>query len=177
VPGLLQTEAYARHIIGGYNQVDPIAPGMVDRLVSIRLRRQQILARHPAPQMSVVLDQSILMRRVGGPEIMQEQLSRLARETERPGMTLQILPLETQHNLFAASFTLFGFGARNDAVLHDVVSTEQLTTALSVEGERETYLYSITFQQLAAAALDPVSSQALILDTAKSYRHEVDAAS
>jgi transcriptional regulator with XRE-family HTH domain len=172
VPGLLQTEAYARHIISGYNQVDPIAPGMVERLVRIRMRRQQILAREPAPLMSVVLDESVLRRRVGGPEIMHEQLSRLAIETERPQVTLRILPLEAQHTVFGASFTIFSFGTRDDAVLHDVVSTEQLTTAFSVEGERDTYLYTIAFQQLVAAALDPVSSRALILDTAESQRYE-----
>jgi transcriptional regulator with XRE-family HTH domain len=170
VPGLLQTEAYARHIIGGYNQVDPIAPGMVERLVRIKLRRQQVLTREPAPDVSLVLDESVLTRRVGGPQIMHEQLSRLAREAGQPHITLRILPLGADHTVFGASFTLFGFGTRDDAVLHDVVTTEQLTTAFTIEGERDTYLYSIAFQQLAAAALDPASSRALIVDTAASYR-------
>jgi transcriptional regulator with XRE-family HTH domain len=173
VPGLLQTEAYARHIIAGYNQVDPIAPAMVERLVRIRLRRQQVLTREPAPEVSVVLDESVLRRRVGGPDVMREQLSRLARAAERPSMTLRILPLAAEHAIFGPSFTLFRFGSRDDPVLHDVVSTEQLTTALSVEGERETYLYGIAFQRLAAAALDPASSEALILDTAECYQHEI----
>jgi transcriptional regulator with XRE-family HTH domain len=171
VPGLLQTEAYARHIIGGYNHIDPIAPGMVDRLVRIRLRRQKVLARDPAPDVSVVLDESVLRRRVGGIQTMHEQLGRLARETERSCLTLRILPLDAQHTIFGASFTIFGFGTSTDAALHDVVSTEQLTTGFSVEGERDTYLHSIAFQQLAAAALDPAASRALILNTAESYRH------
>jgi transcriptional regulator with XRE-family HTH domain len=65
VPGLLQTEAYARHLIAGYGQVDPIPPGQVDRLVRARLRRQDILARDVPPRLSVVLDESVLRRRVG----------------------------------------------------------------------------------------------------------------
>ena len=62
-PGLLQTEAYARHIISGYNQIEPVAPGMIERLVRIRMQRQQVLNRDPATQLSVVLDESVLNRR------------------------------------------------------------------------------------------------------------------
>src|SRR5215510_3114944 len=65
VAGLLQTEAYARHIIGSYNQVEPIAPGMIERLVKVRMRRQQVLTREPGLQLTVVLDESVLKRRIG----------------------------------------------------------------------------------------------------------------
>src|SRR6266704_1418134 len=65
VPGLLQTEAYARHIISSYSQVEPIAPGMIERLVKVRMQRQRALTRESAPQLSVVLDESILRRRIG----------------------------------------------------------------------------------------------------------------
>jgi transcriptional regulator with XRE-family HTH domain len=62
VTGLLQTEAYARHIISSYGQVEPIAPRMVDRLVSVRMQRQQVLEREPPVQLSVVFDESVLRR-------------------------------------------------------------------------------------------------------------------
>ena len=65
VPGLLQTQAYARHIIGSYSRIEPIAPGMVERLVRVRMRRQQVLNREPGLQLSVVLDESVLRRRIG----------------------------------------------------------------------------------------------------------------
>src|SRR6266581_1479456 len=65
VPGLLQTEAYARHIISSYNQVEPIAPGMIERLVRVRIRRQELLNRQPGLQLSVVLDESGLRSGVG----------------------------------------------------------------------------------------------------------------
>jgi len=60
VTGLLQTEAYARHIISSYNQVERVSPGMIERLVKIRMQRQQVLTREPLPQISVVLDESVL---------------------------------------------------------------------------------------------------------------------
>jgi transcriptional regulator with XRE-family HTH domain len=168
VPGLLQTEGYARHVISSYGQVEPIAPGMIERMVRVRMRRQEGLARDPALQLSVVLDESVLRRRIGADAVMHEQLKRLVREADRPNITLQILPLDAQHTLFAESFVIFRFGPDNDAMLQDVVSAEHLRNAFSVEGERETYLHRIAFKMLADSALDPAESRALICDAAQS---------
>jgi hypothetical protein len=169
VAGLLQTEAYARHIIGSYNQVEPIAPGMIERLVKVRMRRQQVLTREPGLQLSIVLDESILRRRIGNESVMYEQLQRLVREADRPNVNLQILPLDAQHTVFGESFVIFRFGPDADAILQDVVSAEHLKNDFSVEGERETYLHRLAFQVLVGAALDPASSRELVMETAESY--------
>jgi transcriptional regulator with XRE-family HTH domain len=168
VTGLLQTEAYARHIVSSYSRVEPIAPGMIGRMVRVRMRRQQVLNRDGL-QLSVVLDESVLKRRVGDDLVMYEQLQRLAREAERPNLTLQILPLDAQHTVFGESFVIFGFGEDSDAMLQDVVSTEHLRSGFTLEGERETYLHRIAFQMLAQASLDPAASRELILETAESH--------
>src|SRR5215470_12036353 len=168
VTGLLQTEGYARHIISSYSRVEPVAPGMIGRLVRVRMQRQQVLDRDGL-QLSVVLDESVLMRRIGDESVMYEQLQRLAREADRPNLTLQILPLDTQHTVFGESFVIFGFGEDSDAMLQDVVSTEQFRSGFTLEGERETYLHRIAFQMLAEASLDPAASRELILDTAQSH--------
>jgi hypothetical protein len=81
---------------------------------------------------------------------------------------LRILPLDAQHLVFGESFVIFGFGADDDAVLQDVVSTEHLKSGFSLEGERETYLHRIAFRMLAEASLDPAASRELILETAES---------
>jgi transcriptional regulator with XRE-family HTH domain len=168
VTGLLQTEAYARHIIASYSRVEPMAPGMIGRLVGVRMRRQQVLNREDL-QLSVVLDESVLKRRVGDESVMYEQLQRLVREADRPNLTLQVLPLDAQHTVFGESFVIFGFGADSDAMLQDVVSTEHMRSGFSLEGERETYLHRIAFQMLSDASLDPAASRALIRETAESY--------
>jgi transcriptional regulator with XRE-family HTH domain len=168
VTGLFQTEGYARHIISSYSRVEPVAPGMIGRQVRVRMQRQQVLAREGL-QLSVVLDESILKRRIGDDAVMYEQLQRLAREAARPNITLQVLPLDAQHTVFGESFVIFGFGADSDAMLQDVVSTEHLRTGFTLEGERETYLHRIAFQMLADASLDPAASRALILETAESH--------
>jgi transcriptional regulator with XRE-family HTH domain len=168
VTGLLQTESYAKHIIGSYSRVEPIAPGMISRMVRVRMQRQQILDRAEL-QLSVVLDESVLKRRVGDASMMYGQLQRLVREADRPNLTLQILPLDAQHTVFGESFVIFGFGVDSDAMLQDVVSTEHLRSGFSLEGERETYLHRIAFQALAEASLDPAASRELILETAESH--------
>jgi transcriptional regulator with XRE-family HTH domain len=169
VTGLLQTQAYARHIISSYTRVEPVPPGMVDRLVRVRMRRQQVLDREPGLTLSVVLDESVLKRRVGDESVMYEQLQRLAREADRPNLTLQVFPLDAQHTIFGESFVIFSFGPHSDAMLHDVVSAEHLRSGFSVEGERDTYLHRIAFQMLADMSLDPASSKALILETAEKH--------
>jgi len=169
VAGLLQTDAYARHIISNYNQVEPIAPGLVERMVRVRMQRQRVLTRAPALELAVVLDESVLRRRVGDNMVMYDQLRRLVQDADRPNVTLQILPLSAQHTVFGESFVIFRFGPDNDAILQDVVSAEHLMNAVSVEGERETYLHRIAFQMLRGASLDPAASRALILETAESY--------
>jgi transcriptional regulator with XRE-family HTH domain len=169
VPGLLQTEAYARHIIRSYSQIEPIAPGMIERLVKVRMQRQQALNREPGLQLTVVLDESLLTRRIGNDLVMYEQLQRLVHEADRPNVTLQILPLDGQHTVFGGSFVIFRFGTDDHAMLQDVVSTEHLRNDFSLEGERETYLHRLAFQMLVGASLDSASSRALILETAESH--------
>jgi transcriptional regulator with XRE-family HTH domain len=166
VTGLLQTEAYARHIISSYSRVEPIAPGMIGRMVRVRMRRQQVLSREDL-NLSVVFDESILQRRIGNDAVMYEQLQHLVREAERPNLTIQVLPLNAQHTVFGESFVIFGFGVDDDAMLQDVVSTEHLRTGFSLEGERETYLHRIAFQMLSDASLSPADSRELILETAE----------
>ena len=168
VPGLLQTEAYAKHIINSYSRVEPVTPGMVGRLVRVRMRRQQVLDREEL-QLTVVLDESVLKRRIGDDAVMHNQLQRLANEAVRPNLTLRILPLDAQHSVFGESFVIFGFGDDSDAMLQDVVTTEQLRSGFILEGERETYLHRIAFQMLSDASPDPAASRALILETAESH--------
>jgi transcriptional regulator with XRE-family HTH domain len=167
VAGLLQTEAYARQIINSYDQVEPVTPSQVTRLVRVRMRRQQVLER-TGLRISVVLDESVLLRRIGSDVTMYEQLHHLVKECDRPNLALQILPLDGQHTIIGESFVLFSFEADGDAVLQDVVSTEQMRSGFILEGERETHLHRIAFRALTDAALPPEESRQLILDVADS---------
>jgi hypothetical protein len=171
VPGLLQTEAYARQIISSYSRVEPVAPGMVGRLVRVRMRRKQVLSRE-ALGISVVLDESVLARKIGTAAVMRDQLLYLAEVADRPDLELRILPLDADHTVVGESFVIFGFGTEDsEAVLQDVVSTEQMRSGFILEGERESFLHRIAFQMLAAASLSPVDSKAKILEAADMWLH------
>jgi transcriptional regulator with XRE-family HTH domain len=168
VAGLLQTDAYARQVISSYSRIEPTAPGMIGRMVKVRMRRQQVLDREGL-QLSIVLDESVLKRRIGTDAVMYDQLQRLAREADRPNLTLRILPLDAQHTAVGESFVIFGFGEDSDAMLQDVVSAEHMRSGYTVEEERDTYLHRIAFQAISETALDPAASKALILETAQAH--------
>jgi hypothetical protein len=139
---------------------------MVDRLVKVRMRRQQVLDRESGVELSVVLDESVLLRRVGDDSVMYEQLERLALDADRPNLELRILPLDGKHPIFGESFVIFRFGEDSEAALQDVVSTEHLTSDFSLEGERETYLHWLAFKMLSGESLSPTDSKELVLKAA-----------
>jgi hypothetical protein len=170
VPGLLQTEDYARELNAGYQSVIPTPPGILDRLVRVRMIRQELLTRDPPLRLSVVIDESVLLRKVGARSLMHAQLRRLAEVADLPNVDLRIMPLSSREtSLVADSFAIFSFGPQTTGEvgkLADVVSTESLTSELYVEGETGTYLYLLVFQGLLNASLSPVESQYLIRRTA-----------
>jgi transcriptional regulator with XRE-family HTH domain len=171
IPGLLQSRAYARHIIANYGLIEPIAPGMIERLVKVRMQRQQVLTREQPAELSVVLDESSLRRRIGDEQVMYDQLMHLVELADRPNITIRILPLVAQHTVLGPAFVIFHFGSLtddSDAVLQDVVASEQLKNFATVEGEQETHLHRLVFQTLVRASRDPAASRELILETAES---------
>jgi transcriptional regulator with XRE-family HTH domain len=168
VPGLLQTQAYARHIIANYGLIEPVAPGLIERRVRIRMQRQQVLTREPPAELSVVLDESSLRRRIGDERVMYDQLSYLADLAGRPNIAIRVLPLDAQHTVLGPAFVIFHFGSFSDAALQDVVAAEQLKNVYTIEEEQQTHLHRLVFQSLVSASLDEDASRTLILETAES---------
>jgi len=170
VPGLLQTEEYARRLNAGYQSVIPTPPSILGRLVRVRMIRQELLTRDPPLRLSVVIDEAVLLRKIGDHGLMHTQLRHLADVADLPNVELRIMPLSSREtSLVADSFTILSFGpqATGEAdKLADVVSTENVTSELYVEGETGTYLYRLVFQGLLNASLSPAESQHLIRRTA-----------
>jgi len=170
IPGLLQTEEYARQLNTGYHSVIPTPPGVLERLVRVRMIRQELLRREPPLRLSVVMDESVLLRKIGDRNLMRAQLRHLAKVAELPNVEVRVLPLDRETSLVAESFAILAFDPRPaDATgkLADVVSTEGVTSELYVEGESDTYLYRLVFQGLVKASLSPADSQHAIIQTAE----------
>ena len=169
IPGLLQTEAYARQLSVAYQAVVPTTPpSLIDRFVRSRMIRQERLTHEPALQLSVVLDEAVLLRRIGDRRLMRAQLVHLADMTGLSNIDLRVMPLDRELALLAGSFVIMSFGSSSTAEaasLGDVVSTESLNTELHVEGETDTQLYRLFFQALTKASLSPAESRDLIFTT------------
>ncbi|MGO9082342.1 MAG: helix-turn-helix domain-containing protein [Streptosporangiaceae bacterium] len=169
VHGLFQTPDYAREVIAAHMASTVTIPrGEVEQRVKTRLRRQAILSGDSPLSLSVVLDQSVLLRRFGTDSVMRDQLAHLAEASRQPNIRLQILPLDGRHPIGTGAFTILKFGDLPGVnVSADVVYLEQLTpSALYVEDENETFQYSQAFERLSDAALDPADSRDLVTRTA-----------
>lgn len=168
VPGLLQDEDYARQVHIGYQAVVPIAPGIIDTRVRVRMIRQQVLTRDSPLKLSVVLDESVLLRPIGKPQLMFAQLQHLLQMADLPNVELRVLPL-VKERIAVNSFALFGFNPiRGIARFPDVVNIESAVGSdLAVEGETGTYFHRLMFQSLFSASLSPSETQDLISRTAE----------
>ena len=157
VPALLQTADYAKAVIGAVRPDLP--PAELDRRVELRLRRQALLDQERPPALRVLLDDTVVWRPVGGPEVMATQRRRLLEDAQRPSVTLQILPLEAgAHAGMDGPFTIFGFPAPE----RDVVALDSAADALYLESPEDLRRYRRVFERLLPAALTPEASVALI---------------
>lgn len=157
VPGLLQTRNY-NTAIQQANEMR-LAPQEVERLVDIRMKRQEILDRAQPPHLWAILDESVIRRVVGSRETMREQLGHLLQANESPDITLQILPFaKGAHTAALGSFVILG-GA--EASL-DVVYVDLHVGSLFMEKDEELNRYRLAFDYLRAQALDMSASSLMI---------------
>lgn len=154
VPGLLQTEAYARAVLGAI-RLDS-KPGDIDRRLDLRLHRQALLTRADAPEYWVILDEAVVRRQVGGPAAMAEQLGHLIEVARLPNVTLQVLPFTSgEHAGMDGEFTILHYRESSDP---DVVYIENTGNDVYLENPEVTRRYNKLFDHLRAAAQNPGES-------------------
>jgi transcriptional regulator with XRE-family HTH domain len=164
VPGLLQTGDYAREVTNGYlERIDPVPPSETRRRVEARLARQQVLTRDNPLQLAAVLDQSVLHRRFGNPDVMRSQIKRLLEMSERDNISLRILPLDGRHPIGTGAFVLLQFGEVHDVTFQDVVYIENLTGGRYVEEEDEVFRYKRSFDRLSDLSLEEQKSREILV--------------
>jgi transcriptional regulator with XRE-family HTH domain len=166
VPGLLQTEAYARALTEG--MVPTLSADRVQQAVETRLIRQKLLEREDPPRYWVVLDESALQRHVGGPGVMGDQLEFLAERALLPNVTIQLIPFEAgAHPGIDSTFIMLAF---EDPGVSDVVYVEGLLGRFYVEREADVKRYRRAFDDLRAIALGPKDTLARLQQIGTSYR-------
>lgn len=157
IHGLLQTPDYARALIRGYSKDD----AEVNRRLQAREHRKAILAREDAPNLTLVLDEAVLRRPVGGCEVMSGQLRALLEAGERPNISVRVVPAEVgwYPSLGEGSFTLFTFPRPIDL---DVAYLESIAGSVYVEDGTEVRRCSLVFDRISEMALSETESAALI---------------
>jgi transcriptional regulator with XRE-family HTH domain len=154
VPGLLQTAEYASAVIAadGVYEDDEVH----GQRVAVRMARQAVLTRDPPPQLSIILDEAVLRRRVGGPDVMRRQLTRLVEANEQQATTVQVLPfLVGAHRAMAGSFIILEFAGGGD---HPMVYADGMTGGVFRSRPEELRNYWMSFESLRVAALSPKKS-------------------
>jgi DNA-binding XRE family transcriptional regulator len=151
IPGLLQTDDYARSVMGRALEEEP---GDIERRVELRAARQAVLTRPDPPRLWAVIDEAALRRPVGSPEIMRAQLERLIEATRLPNVTLQVLRFRAgAHPAMVGAFSILRFA---DADLPDVVYLEHLTGAIYLDKREDVrqYLHVMETVSVRSAAPD-----------------------
>ncbi|SCE97606.1 helix-turn-helix domain-containing protein [Micromonospora chokoriensis] len=162
VPGLLQTENYARAVIRG---VLPLATDAdVQARVEARVQRQESLRKTEPLRLWAILDEAVLHRLTGGPAVMAEQLDALVSAAGQPHVTLQVIPFTSgAHAGMPGSFVVMDFPDPADPAL---VYVDSMAGDLFLEREADVRRYTSTYEHLRATALDPTSSIKLIQEYA-----------
>jgi transcriptional regulator with XRE-family HTH domain len=164
MPGLLQTEAYAREILAS----PAIPPGEVARRVTVRLTRQRVLTKDSPLEFVAVLDEACLRRQVGGAAIMAEQLSHIITMARLPNVTLQVMPFSAgYHEGLASAFRILRFPEEGAT---DVVYSEHMTGSLWIEQEGDVYRYVRAFAGLRELALGERDSIAMLSQIASEIK-------
>lgn len=152
VPGLLQTEEYSRAVaLLAYSN-----PKEIGRRVSLRMARQARLAGAEPVSLELVVDEAVLRRPLGGPSVMRAQLRHLIEMSQRPNVTIQVLPFKVGgHAAVGGPFTVLHF-AESD--LSDIIYLEQLATAQYLEKPDLVARYLAVMERLCSEAATPAES-------------------
>ncbi|WP_405583228.1 helix-turn-helix domain-containing protein [Streptomyces sp. NBC_01092] len=156
IPGLLQTREYASELSRAW--VDH-TPEDIQRMVDVRVRRQELLTSESAPDLWAVVHESTLLHTIGSRQVMARQLERMLEIQRLKNVTVQILPFDAGAYPTTGSFTVLGFPEQEDP---DVVYREGLTDSVYLEEPKDVALYTKAFDHLRALALSPQRSALLI---------------
>ena len=157
VPGLLQTEEYARSIMTRGRPEH--APPDTERRIALRMQRQRILTGVHPTKLWVVIDESVLHRPIGGRRVLREQLNHLLEASRQPNITVQVVPNALSGYAAEGPFMILRFA---EPELPDVVYIEHLSGALYLDSQEEIETYGRSIDRLSVDAETPDRSRQLL---------------
>ncbi|MFM9610093.1 helix-turn-helix domain-containing protein [Streptomyces niveiscabiei] len=157
-PGLLQTPEYAYAMIQGF---DPWrTPEDVEHYVGLRMARQGVFEQEEPPQTVFILDEGVVRRPIGGPEVMVKQLGHLLELAKKPQVTIQVVPFEQA--VYAGLEGSFRILINEDATTLDVVEIDTVTKALFMQDAADVTSHRKLFDEIRASALSSRQTADLI---------------
>ena len=163
VPGILQTEDYARAVIDNYYE-EGISSNQLRALVELRTRRQDVIDAEDPPSFHFILDEAAIRRLVGGPSIMRRQLRRLIEVADKPNISLEVIPFSAGlHPGMKGPFEIIEFADPSDS---EIVYLESPRGDIFSDVPEETSKYREDFARLGKASLGPQGSLARIAKVA-----------
>jgi hypothetical protein len=158
VPGLLQTEDYAREIFRATLPFSP--PGEIERRVRVQIARRRVLAGDNPLRLWVALDEAALRKKVGGAAVMAPQLRYLAAAATWPNVEIQVVPdAAGAHPAVTGEFVVLHLP---EPSAPDVAYTENLTSSQYVEDEGEVFRYNLALERLRGLVLGIEDSRLMI---------------
>lgn len=171
IPGLLQTPDYVRSLhedVAPQRDAPPLTPDVIDQRVEERLRRQELLRRTELPPLEfrAVLDEAVLHRVIGSPELMRAQLRQLIDMSSMDNVTVQILPFTVgAHRALGSTFNILQF----NGLLPDIVYIEGLLGWIFVERPEDVARHRNAFERLSEIAASSGDSVEIIEKTIGSF--------
>jgi transcriptional regulator with XRE-family HTH domain len=158
VPGLLQTDAYARAILGQHPLT--VMPYEIEQAARLRVARQSRLRGDDPLVFDVVMNEAVVRRVIGGPEVMRAQLDHIVEVAALPNVTVRILPFAAgAHPATNGAFALLDFPDDDDP---RIVCLDTLVTTFYREGLREVGAYQLAYERLCTLAMSPEESIAFL---------------
>jgi transcriptional regulator with XRE-family HTH domain len=172
IPGLFQTRAYAEElfrIAQGY----PADETEIQRLATVRLERQQLLDQPDPPRMSIVLNEAVLRRPFGGPEVMAQQLGRVLELADRPTISVRIVPFAVggHGGMAAQAFSILDFPVdeTGEPIEPTLNYIDTVTGAMYLNKPEETRVYETIWRNLDERSLDGAASRDMIVTAMKGF--------
>jgi transcriptional regulator with XRE-family HTH domain len=166
VPGLLQTEGYARAVLRGA-QADA-SDDQIERQVAARLARQDILSRDNPPHLWVVIDEGVLHRIIGDAKVMHDQLVHLAEMSHRPKVSVQVVPFDAGARTgLLGAFILADQDGAGGILYLETATTGQVAEAPSIVSDA-----GLIFDTLRSEALPRGASRDVIMKVAETHGPE-----
>jgi hypothetical protein len=162
VPGLLQIEDYTRSLLVIWSDIFARPIGEIERRVSTTQVRRRILTSSEPLELSFVIDESVLLRSVGSPQIMRDQMAHLVEMSARANIDLRILPLNGDRVIVIGGFNYFRFPRIHGISRPDAVAFEYMQGTIFTQSELDVNSYKLAFSAMRDMSLSQEASRGML---------------